>query len=167
MTTLRLQTRSGLEIFVRPVRADDAEALKQFFAGVSPEDLRFRFLTGLLHVSDEQIGAMVDVDHKQTEDLLAFLADGTLVASAMLAVEPSGQRGEVAIAVRADHKNKGIGWCLLHSTADLARSLGVKILEAVESREHHAAIEVERDSGFTVHPYPDESTLVIVRKQLG
>jgi GNAT superfamily N-acetyltransferase len=159
-------TRSGLSLSVRPVRRDDGPLLKGFFDGVTPEDHRFRFLTSMPKVSDEQIAIMLDVDHKQSEDFLAFAPDGTLVASAMIVAEPSQERAEVAIAVRADYKHLGVGWSLLHYAADYAKAQGVKILESLESRTNQTAIDVERDSGFTVKPFPDDGALVIVSKQI-
>src|SRR3546814_8912876 len=100
-----VMARSGLRLSIRRVTRDDRALLKDFFEGVSLEDLRFRFLTAMLKVSDEQIAIMVDVDHKQTEDFLAFIDDGTLVGTAMIATAPSRERAEVATAVRADRKS--------------------------------------------------------------
>ncbi|MCF8706298.1 MAG: GNAT family N-acetyltransferase [Sphingobium sp. 32-64-5] len=159
-------TRSGLSLSLRPVTRDDGPLLRDFFDKVTLEDLRFRFLTAMLRVSDDQIASMIDVDHKQTEDFLAFVDDGALVGSAMIAIEPAGERAEVAIAVRADYKHQGVGWTLLNRAADHAKTRGCRTLEAVESRLNQKAIEVERDSGFTVKAYPDDATLVIVSKQL-
>ncbi|WP_255245730.1 GNAT family N-acetyltransferase [Sphingobium sp. D43FB] len=161
-----VMARSGLRLSIRRVTRDDRALLKDFFEGVSLEDLRFRFLTAMLKVSDEQIAIMVDVDHKQTEDFLAFIDDGTLVGTAMIATDPSRERAEVAIAVRADFKHRGVGWTLLNHAAEFATAIGIKTLEAVESRLNQKAIEVERDSGFTVKAYPGDATLVIVSKQL-
>lgn len=161
-----VMARSGLRLSIRRVTRDDRALLKDFFEGVSLEDLRFRFLTAMLKVSDEQIAIMVDVDHKQTEDFLAFIDDGTLVGTAMIATDPSRERAEVAIAVRADFKHRGVGWTLLNHAAEFATAIGIKTLQAVESRLNQKAIEVERDSGFTVKAYPGDATLVIVSKQL-
>jgi len=160
-----LTTRSGLQLEVRPVRADDGPLLRDFFAKVATDDLRFRFLSGVNSVSDDQIARMVDVDHKQTEDFLAF-ADGALVATGLVASDEARDRAEVAIVVRGDHKNRGIGWTLLGHIAEHARSLGIRFLESVEDRHNQAAIEVERDLGFSVKPYGDDPTLVVVSKQL-
>src|SRR3546814_20217342 len=99
----------------------------------------------MLRVSDDQIASMIDVDHKQTEDFLAFVDDGALVGSAMIAIEPAGERAEVAIAVRADYKHQGVGWTLLNRAADYAKTRGCRTLAAVESRLNQKAIEVERD----------------------
>src|SRR3546814_10007928 len=127
-------TRSGLSLSLRPVTRDDGPLLRDFFDKVTPEDLRFRFLTAMLRVSDDQIAAMIDVDHKQTEDFLAFVDDGALVGSAMIAIEPAGERAEVALAVRAAYKHQGVGWTLLNRAADHAQTRGCRTLEAVENR---------------------------------
>jgi hypothetical protein len=44
--------------------------------------------------------------------------------------------------------------------------MGVKTLESLESRENHEAIELEREQGFVAESYPDDSTLVLVRRKL-
>ncbi len=163
--TSHLKTRSGLELEVRPVRKDDAAILRDFFSGVATDDLRFRFLSGVNRVSDDQIADMIDVDHKQTEDFLAFAGDA-LVATGLVASYAGRERAEVAIVVRADHKTRGVGWTLLDHIADYAKSVGIKILESVEDRHNQAAIEVERDSGFSIKSYGDDPTLVIVSKHL-
>lgn len=80
----------------------------------------------MLKVSDDQIAAMIDVDHKQTEDFLAFADDGTLVGSAMVAIDLSGERAEVAIAVRAGYKHQGVGWTLLSLAAAYAKAQGCR-----------------------------------------
>ena len=160
-----LKTRAGLDLMVRPVRKDDGELLRGFFSAVAADDLRFRFLSGINRVSDDQIASMIDVDHKQTEDFLAFAGD-ILVATGLVAGDTARERAEVAIVVRADHKNRGVGWTLLDHIAAYAKSIGIKSLESLEDRHNQAAIEVERDSGFTIRPYGDDPTLVVVSKQL-
>src|SRR3546814_14905547 len=103
----------------------------------------------MLRVSDDQIASMIDVDHKQTEDFLAFVDDGALVGSAMIAIEPAGERAEVAIAVRADYKHPGVGWTLLNRAADYDKKRGCCPLAAVASRLNQKATAVERDAGLT------------------
>src|SRR3546814_9639245 len=92
----------------------------------------------MLRVSDDQIASMIDVDHKQTEDFLAFVDDGALVGSAMIAIEPAGERAEVAIAVRADYKHQGVGWTLLNRAADYAKTRGCRTLR---SEEHTSELQ--------------------------
>lgn len=162
-----LTTRSGFDFQVRRAEPTDSAALADFFAHVEKEDLRFRFLSALNTVGSQLLATMTNVDHDRTENILAFNADGkTIIASAMLAADTDGQRAEVAMAIRADHKRKGISWTLLEHVARLAKAKGYKALESIETRDHHEAIEMEREMGFTASMYPDDATLVVLRAQL-
>uniref|UniRef100_UPI0035CB52F8 GNAT family N-acetyltransferase n=1 Tax=uncultured Sphingomonas sp. TaxID=158754 RepID=UPI0035CB52F8 len=162
-----LTTRSGVPLRVRPADAADEAALAEFFTHVSPDDLRFRFLSGADTVRRDQLVAMTQVDHGRTESFLAYdAADDRLVATAMLACDPALRTGEVAIVVRSDYKNKGLGWALLDYVAAFAEPKGLHAIEAVESWENRAALEVERDMGFTIASYPGDATLSLVRRLL-
>ena len=44
---------------------------------------------------------------------------------------------------------------------------GVKVLESIENRENHEAIELEREQGFVAESFPDDASLVLIRKRLG
>lgn len=162
-----LTTRSGQVLHIRPVRPEDEAALAEFFAQVTPEDLRFRFLGGMREVSHDRLVAMTQVDHRQTENFLAFAEDGkSIIATAMLACDAGLVKGEVAISVRSDCKHRGIGWELLRHIARYAEAKGVKTLESIENRQNHEAIELEREQGFVAETYPDDPTLVLIRKKL-
>ena len=160
-------TRSGFTFRVRTAADSDDPLLSDFFAHVSEDDLRFRFLSATRHVSEAQLRAMTHVDHRQTECFLAFTQDRSLlVATAMLACDPARAHAEVAIAIRADHKARGIGWELLHYVADIAAARGLQTIESLESRANRAAIEIEEDSGFHMESVPDDPTVVRVVKTL-
>jgi N-acetylglutamate synthase-like GNAT family acetyltransferase len=162
-----LTTRGGLDVHIRPAKPEDEVALGAFFEGVTQEDMRFRFLTALKTVSHERLVSMTNVDHRQTENFLAFAKDRPeIIASAMLACTPDMTKGEVAIAILPEFKHKGLSWELLAHVAHFAEAKGVKTLESIESREHHAAIELERDMGFTAISYPGDATLILVQRQL-
>ncbi|MBN9057164.1 MAG: GNAT family N-acetyltransferase [Rhizobiales bacterium] len=163
-----LVTHTGLTLHVRPVRPEDEALLAEFFAHVAPADLRFRFLGGVREVSRERLLAMTQVDHRTTEHFLAFAdGDAAVAAAVMVACDPSTQTAEVAISVRAEHKHKGIAWEMLRHAARHAKALGARTLESLESRENHEAIELEREQGFVAVPYPDDPTLILIRKELG
>ena len=165
--TRDITTRTGLVLHVRPARPADEAALADFFAHVTPEDLRFRFLGSVRTVSHDRLVAMTSVDHKKTESFLAFAEDGkTIIGAAMLACDDAMEKGEVAISVRAEDKHKGVGWELLRHISQYAEVKGVGTLESVESRQNHEAIDLEREQGFVAESHPDDSTLVLIRKQL-
>lgn len=162
-----LATRSGAKIHVRPVRADDESLLADFFAHVSPEDLRFRFLGGMATVRHEQLTMMTRVDYRRTISFLAFDRDnGTLLAAAMLAADPDRTRAEVAMATREDAKATGVSWTLLLHVMRYAKAEGIGRIEAVEYADHDAALRMERELGFVVASDPEDATLRIATKIL-
>lgn len=145
-----LTTRTGFRLYVRPACPGDDGTVADFFTHVTREDLRFRFRAGMTVVGQSQIDALTHVDHNRTEDFLAFTADGSMmIATAMLACDANMERGEVAIAIREDHKHKGISWELLAHVERYAEAKGIGVLESIESSDNHAAIELQREMGFT------------------
>lgn len=162
-----LTTRDGLVLKMRPVSIADAGAVVEFFDGLAPDDMRFRFLSSSKHLSAEQLAAMVEVDHRHREHLLAFEAvSSRLVASLMIVADEHMEVAEVAIAVDPVYKDRGIGWTLLSHATELARERGLRRLRSIESRANHKAIEVERALGFTTGDYDGDATLVLVEVEL-
>jgi len=162
--TTDLQTRSGLGIHVRPVVPADAELLTDFFHHVTPEDLRFRFLSAIREVGPDRIAAMAQIDYRRTMTFLAF-AGPTLVATAMLAADPDLSRAEVAISVHQDFKQRGVSWTLLEHVLRYAKAQGIAAVESVESSDNRAALSLEHEMGFAAVPDGDSRELT-VRKWL-
>lgn len=163
--TTGLVTRTGFRFDIRPACPDDEAALAEFFRHVTPEDRRFRFLTGLREVGHDFLIRLTQVDHDRTEDFLAFAEGGDMIiASAMLAADPDLTRAEVAISIRSDYKKRGLSWTLLEHLSRFAQAKGIKTLQSIESRDNHDAIRLEREMGFVATAYPGDATLVLVQK---
>jgi GNAT superfamily N-acetyltransferase len=162
-----LTTRSHYVFHVRPAELTDESALAAFFTHVDKDDLRFRFLSAIQKVSNNQLEALVKVDHRRTENFLAIeLGTGEILATAMMAADEGLANAEVAISIRADFKGRGISWTLLDHVAKFARAKGIKTLESMESRDNHQAIELERERGWTASPCSGDSTVMVLRVAL-
>ncbi|CDX13522.1 conserved hypothetical protein [Mesorhizobium plurifarium] len=165
--TSTLITHTGFRFEVRRARPDDEPLVAEFFKHVTPEDLRFRFLGAVREVSHERLVAMTRSDDPHIHNFLAFSTDGMLIAVATLAADPADRRGEVAICIREDRKHLGVGWEFLGYIARYADDHDIETIESIESRENRAAIELEREMGFTVTTDSDDPTLVLVQRKLG
>ena len=162
-----LVTQSGYAFHVRSASPSDEPALAEFFTHVDTEDLRFRFLSAIHKVGHDQLRALVSVDHERTKNFLAIEpASGSIIATAMLAADATLTNAEIAIAIRADFKRKGISWTLLDHVARFAVAKGIKTVESMESRENHAAIDLERERGWTASGCPDDPAVMVLRKTL-
>lgn len=162
-----LVTRTGLRLTLRAAGPEDDQALAGLFAHMSKDDLRFRFLTAVKEVSTKQIEAMTHIDHRQTEDFLAF-EPGTdrIVANAVLAADKKLETAEVAIAVDSAYKDRGIEAALLEHVARYARARGLKKLQAIEARENHAMIAAESTLGFVARGVEGDASLVMLEAKL-
>lgn len=160
-----LATRSGIDLEVRPAREADEAALGAFFDRVTEEDRRFRFFAAAGHVGHNQLDPLVHTDHFRTESWLGInAASGRIVASGLLACDGPLDTAEIAISVCGDHKGKGIGWAMLDFLARQAQARGCRRAIAIESRDNHAAIELEREKGFKPEPFEGDPTLVILSR---
>lgn len=164
-TVTRLPTRSGLSLAVRRAEEADEQQLTEFFDKVSDEDRRFRFLSAAQHLSHAQLDPLIHADHFRSESFLAFDADnGVLIASALLACDNALDTAEVAISVREDYRCKGVGWALLDLLAQEAERRGARCVCSIESRDNHAAIELEREKGFVPSAVDGEPALVMLTR---
>lgn len=165
-----LRTRGGLQLFVRPTAPEDEATVRAFFAELTADDLRFRFLSAMPRPCDSLYDVLLKVDHVRTEDFLVFVDEAgskRMVASAMLSCEPATKTAEVAISVHPAFRNKGIGWTLLDFIGRDAEARGMEILQSIECPDNRGALDVERDLGFHIAFYPDEPRLNLVTKRLG
>ena len=160
-----LVTRGGVRLHVRRAHAGDEAALADFFRHVTPEDLRFRFLTSVKDVGHDRLAAMTAPD-PDTDSFLAEDDQGAIVATALLAGDPEHKRGEVAVTIRSDLKGRGIGWTLLDHLVTVARARGYRAVESLEDRQNQSAISLEREMGFSAVPIEGEPTLLIIRREL-
>lgn len=160
-------TRSGFDLNVRPANPSDERTLVDFFGRVKPQDLRFRFLTAIKAIWPRLAYDLVNIDHTDTENLLAFDDNGQLVASAMIATSDH-DRGdaEVAITVRSDLKDHGIGWTMLERATDYAKARGYRRLHSVQLSDDEAAINLQEEMGFHAQLSPDDMSVTILTKDL-
>ena len=86
--TVVLQNKIRL-VFARPANENNDPALIAFLEDhVWKDDLRYRFLSPIRHVTPNQIAAMTHIDHHQPEDFNAAAPDtDEIIANAVLAAD--------------------------------------------------------------------------------
>lgn len=159
-----LVTRSGIILHVHLAHPGDEAALKAFFARVTPDDLRFRFLETIKQVPDAQIAAMTGSDTVRT--FLATNVEDTVIAVASLIGSPEEESAEVALSVSADWKHLGVSWTLLEYVLAYAKAEGFKLVSSLEAGENREAINLEREMGFVARLSSAAPVEILVSKSL-
>jgi RimJ/RimL family protein N-acetyltransferase len=125
-------TRVGIKIALRQVRSKDKELLRFFAESLSEEDLYFRFFRHL-QPTEDLLTRLVDIDPTKQIAILALVDSGEtekIVGVGRCFIDRKRATAEVAITVGNEYRNKGIGRELLLHLISLARSQGLKGLNA-------------------------------------
>lgn len=122
---LRLRLRDESVVVVRPIRADDKQAIEAAFARLSEQSRYQRFMTSISELSGSQLRYLTEVDHHDHEALVAFDAEGEEgVAVARFVRLADGHNAEAAVTVVDDWQGKGLGTALCNLLAERAREEG-------------------------------------------
>jgi acetyltransferase len=163
-------------VAIRRVRPADSAALQAFYAHLSPDSRRARFLGTCAGLSERQAMSFCTLDHQHAEGFVAFAGAGTgdqqLVGH--LCLEPSGeQRLELAVAVADEWQGRGIGrtlferalrWAQEHGTVEIiatAYADNVRVLRLLSSAPHAPTISGS-DAGVVTVTIPLVASLPTV-----
>jgi RimJ/RimL family protein N-acetyltransferase len=148
----RLILRNGSTATIRLARPEDAEALRVFFDGLSPESRRRRFfsvgpplpelITSLSDSSDPR-SALTLLVIRTAEGGPRIVATGSYFAK-------DERTAEVAFAVDESFQGKGLGTLLLERLAVLAVRNGFTRFWAITHADNRAMRDVFRESGFAL-----------------
>jgi acyl-CoA synthetase (NDP forming)/L-amino acid N-acyltransferase YncA len=138
----------GSIVRIRPVRPDDADALRALHAGVSRRNLYLRFFTENPRSAEAYAEHLADPD--PTGDRLVLLAEqnGRLVGVGSCEPLKDGE-AEVAFLVADDCHGKGIGTLLLEHLAAAARERGIRTLRADVLAANAEMLHMFTGSGFS------------------
>ena len=146
----------GWRIFVRPIRPDDEDLIRDHLAHVSKEDLRLRFFDSIKEFSHQFITRLIDLDYTRA---MAFVAIDEATREPLgvvrLHADASHETGEYAILLRSDLKGRGLGWSLMQLIIEYAKSEGLmRILQ-----ENTVMLKMCRELGFEIKTDPQDRGL--------
>ena len=140
--------RDGSTLRLRPPAAEDADALLDFFSGLSENSLYLRF-HGFPALGPKLVEPVLEPDWQERGALCGSI-DGRVVAVANWVRLRDPRAAEVAFAVADGHQGRGVGTRLLEQLAARAADAGVEEFVAEVLHENNAMLRVFRDAGFTV-----------------
>ena len=143
-----VKLKDGTKIILRPMAAEDQDALYTFFKSVPKEDSRY--------LRDDVASILVveewakNLDYTRTLPILA-LKNGTIIADATLNRRRFGWKwhlGTVRLFVHRDYRKVGLGQLMIKEIADIAFKLELEKLIAVVPDVNISAINAFTKAGF-------------------
>jgi RimJ/RimL family protein N-acetyltransferase len=136
---------------VRPIRADDKDALLDLFERMSDRSRRRRFMSTKVQLSARELAYFTEVDHRRHEALVAVAPGGCLAGVARYACAPGEDaEAELAFAVADEWQGRGVGTDLARRVVERARENGIVHLRATTLSDNRPAHRLLRRLGFTV-----------------
>ncbi len=141
--------RDGSTVHIRPVTADDEDALRRFFENLDDSSRMFRFFSG---GTDLRAAAreIADVDYAQRYGLVAVRGEERELVGQGIYIGRASGEAEIAFAVAGHIQGMGLGTLLLAHLAEVALENGISVFVAEVMPENHRMIEVFRESGFPI-----------------
>src|SRR4051794_40638820 len=149
--------RDGKTAHIRPIRAEDAELLVEFYGRVSDRSKYYRFFSPMPRLSDRDVARFTQVDHDQRVAFVLTL-QGQMIAVGRYDVVTPGE-AEVAFLVEDQHQGRGIAQLLLEHLAQAGRERGVERFVAEVLPDNSRMIQTFRDAGYRVASEYDEGVL--------
>jgi len=146
-------TKTGLEIFLRPIKISDEPILKDFIYSLSDTSLYRRFLSMKKDMPHERLQPLVIIDYTKEMTVLAMLADHgreEIVGVGQYYLGDNSYMAEVALAVKDTYHNKGIGTELLSYLTYLARNSGLLGFTAEVLVENQPMMHLFEKMGFDI-----------------
>lgn len=160
--------RDGRLIRLRPIRPEDAPALKALFEALTPEDRRRRLFSSVREISDEFAARLTQIDYDREMVLVAVDPEhpDVLLGGARIAADADNRRAEYSVTVRSDQQGLGLGRICFERILDYARSRGIEEVWGSVLAENEGMLRLAERLGFTRRRDPEMPDVLITTKRL-
>ncbi|HEY5526664.1 MAG TPA: GNAT family N-acetyltransferase [Candidatus Anoxymicrobiaceae bacterium] len=144
-------TSAGLELLMRPVKMSDEEVLKDFFYSLSDQSNYRRFIMLRRRLPHEVLQKFTAIDYTKQMIILAVIEEGEkelVVGVGQYVVMEDTHTAEIALAVRDDYQQKGIGSLLLSYMSEIAKRQGLLGFTADVLGENKPVMKLVEKAGF-------------------
>jgi len=153
-------TKSGLNLLLRPVKISDEPLLKEFFYSLSDESMYKRFISVRKDMPHQRLQEFDVIDYTKKMVILAVLEgkDGkdTIVGVGQYEINRDMHSAEVALVVKDQYQNKGVGIELLSYLTYLARRQGLLGFTAEVLVGNRPMIALFEKMGFDIDKRSEE-----------
>lgn len=152
-------TRSGLNILLRPVKIGDEPLMKDFFYALSHESMYRRFMSARMDMPHERLQEFGLVDYGNSMMILAIVegdSKETIAAIGQYEIDEKMHTAEVALVVKDEYQNMGVGHDLLTYLTRLARRRGLLGFTADVLVENKPMLNLFKNMGFDTEKRSDE-----------
>jgi acyl-CoA hydrolase/GNAT superfamily N-acetyltransferase len=151
-------TKKGLEVLLRPVKISDEPLLKEFFYSLSDQSIYRRFISVRTDMPHERLQEFVVIDYTKETVILAVVEKEErpiAIGVGQYGIDEGTHTAEVALVVRDDYQNRGVGTELLAYLTYLAKREGLLGFSAEVLVENQPMLHLFEQGGFAIEKRRD------------
>jgi acetyltransferase len=148
-----VRTDTGIGIFIRPIRPEDAPLLVALFDTLSPQSVYFRFFTPLRYLPRSFLARFTQIDYDRHIALVALSESEPIekmLGVARVITGRNPREAEFAVAVGDPWQGQGIGAALLQHCLLIARERGIEKVNGTVLAENTHMLALGRKLGFRI-----------------
>ena len=154
--------REGVgEIFIRPIRPEDAPLLVQLFESLSQQSIYFRFFSPMKTLPSHMLVRFTQIDYDREIALVALLGtepdEKMLGAARVISNIYNRKKAEFAVVVADAWHGKGIGAELLKRCLLISKERGIENVWGLVLPENTQMLALGKKLGFTAKKMIGES----------
>jgi len=146
-------TKEGMEVLLRPVRFSDEPLLKDFFYSLSDGSIYRRFISVRTDMPHERLQEFVVIDYTREMVILVVIEKDErqiVIGVGQYGIDEQSHTAEVALVVRDDYQNRGVGTTLLSYLTYLAKREGLLGFSAEVLVNNQPMLHLFEKSGFEI-----------------
>jgi acetyltransferase len=146
-------TNMGIDIFIRPIRPEDAPLLVELFESLSPRSVYMRFFTPMKRLPHSMLARFTQIDYDRHIALVALSESDSnekMLGVARVIIGRNPREAEFAVAVGDRWQGKGIGAALLQHGLLIARERGIEKVSGTVLAENTQMLALGRKLGFQI-----------------
>ena len=141
------RARDGTEVRLRPLGRGERDLVAGFFAGLSDDSRRRRFLQPMPRLSETMLRHLVDVDGRRHVAMVAEVDGECAGIARWVAMPDEPGAAEVAVTVTDRFQGRGIGRLLLDTLRPAAARAGITALVYLADPTNRPVLRLLRSRG--------------------
>jgi GNAT superfamily N-acetyltransferase len=165
-------TRTGLPLFLRPVKINDEELIKSFLYSLSDKSIYTRFFANVMHMPHNILQKYVIIDYSKEMLILAVMERQgmeEIVGMSQYVIDADTHTASVSFLVGDAWQNRGIGIVLLEYLTEIAKKEGLLGFSAMVLAENKHMIRLFDSMDFQMEKHTSagvcELTLGFYKRQ--
>jgi GNAT superfamily N-acetyltransferase len=154
----------GVEVLIRPIRADDEPRIKDMFYSFSEKTKYLRYHNTLKSMPHNKLQVFCNVDYDTEMALVGITGPPgheEVIGVGRYLTDAAKLSAEMAFVVRDDYQRKGLGTYLFRRLVEIAQSQGICRFHAEVLAENSGMLKIFHRSGIKVATTTEEGVVGI------